>query len=101
MVKFIDLLLYSEENVTDIEQLVMLHSSNLGYLQYLSNQISATVIQHAGFTQKTILNKVDFQIYMAKNSRWRIPIRLFISIKKQSPAVILVHSMIYAWQIIF
>src|SRR5688572_9887752 len=97
----IDLLLYSEEKIFSFEELLTKHKSNLQYVNFLPGEISCTVIQHAGFSGTRQENNVKYEIFRARNRKWSLPLFLFRHIRKQDPDVILVHSMAFAWQIIF
>jgi len=99
--KFVDLLLYSEEEIGDFERLYTKHKSNLGYLENLPDNFNVLVIQHADFAAEVKRGRVSYRIVKAKNDKWALPLRLFRQIKSDNPDVILVHSMIFAWQIFF
>lgn len=96
----IDLLLYSETQVTTAGKLLELHASNLGYFQHLEKSIRPVVIQHAGFSKTFEDRGTRFEIIKGANKKWHLYLPLFFSIKKQKPGVVLVHSMDYAFQVI-
>lgn len=98
---FIDLLLYSEENVLSLDELLKKHASNLNYFKFLPADFSCKVVQHAGFSGLAKMNGVTYEIIKAKNNRWAVPFGLFYRLRKEKPDVILFHSMVYALQIIF
>jgi len=94
----IDLLLYSETQVTTAERLLELHDSNLGYFQYLEKSIKPVVIQHAGFSKTFKDHDTAFEIRKGANKKWHLYLPLFYRIRRQKPGVVLVHSMDYAFQ---
>lgn len=98
--KFVDLLLLSEEEVTSLSDLLYRHRSNIDYVKHLPADWDIRIIQHAGFSQLSKQNNLTFEIIKSKNFRWSFHLSLFYSLRKQKPDVVLVHSMIYAWQIL-
>jgi glycosyltransferase involved in cell wall biosynthesis len=99
--KFVDLLLYSEEGITDFETLYKKHRANLGYLKHLPADFEVTVVQHANFAKTIQHEGARYSILKGRNSKWEIPWRLFIKLRRKQPYVLLVHSMVFSWQIIF
>lgn len=98
--KLVDLLLYSEETLYTKEALLKAHASNLGYFVFLDRSIECTVVQHAGFKEEFKQGTTTFRIFKSKNHRWKLYTALFFKIRKEQPDVILIHSFIYAWQIL-
>ncbi len=98
--KYVDLLLYSEEKILDIKTLLSKHYNSLGYLNYLPGDFEIKLIQHAGFNIKTKRDKINIEIIKANNNKWALYLKLFLAVKKNPPDVLLLHSFIYAWQII-
>ena len=99
-IKYIDLLLLSEEEVRTMPVLIEKHKSNLDYIKYKSGNIDATIIQHARFSYTSEKDGIKYKIIKGRNRKWNLHLSLFLSLRKQKPDVILVHSMIYAFQII-
>jgi len=98
---FIDLLLYSEETTTDVNSLLEKHASNLGYIEYLPSNYKKIVVQLAAVKKKVELNGITYTIWKGQNKKWNLNLKLFLYLRNQKPNIILVHSFIYAWQILF
>lgn len=99
--KFVDLLLHSEETIKDLPQLLLKHQSNINYIYHLPKNWNVKVIQHAAFSLVSKQDNITFVIRKGKNWKWAIYYKLFSELRKEEPDVILIHSMIYAWQIVF
>jgi glycosyltransferase involved in cell wall biosynthesis len=98
--KYIDLVLFSLEGQTDVEAIIHSQSHSLGYLNYLSSDIETKVIRLCGVNKSLKIDDVNYEFIKEKNHKWRLHVKLFFQLKKHKPDAILVHSFMYAWQII-
>jgi glycosyltransferase involved in cell wall biosynthesis len=98
--KYIDLVLYSLEGQTDVEGIINAQSHSLGYLNYLNNNIETTVIRLCGINKSLTKGNIKYEFIKEKNHKWRLHAKLFYQFRKHKPDAILVHSFMFAWQII-
>ena len=98
--KYIDLVVHSLEEKTDVEEILDSQIQSLLYLNYLNPVIEKRVIRYCGITASFQRNNVQYDFIKGKNRKWSMHLSLFYSLRKYKPDAVLVHSLLFAWQII-
>jgi len=99
-VQYTDLHLFTGDTSKSKEELLNKFASNINYVFFLPDDISATFIVHAPFSEQFVKQKVKFVIRNTKARRYHLFIKLFYAVKKSGAQVVLMHSMIKPWRII-
>jgi len=98
---YLDLVLYHEEKITSREALLKRHAYSLGYLPRLPEHYAPAAMQSAAFEEDFQWHNTSFMVRRGSNHSLAVPLRLFRAIRSLRPKIVLVHSFIHAWQILF
>jgi glycosyltransferase involved in cell wall biosynthesis len=99
--RYLDLVLFCEERIASREALLDRHAYALGYLPHLPGHYAPVAMQAAAFAEDFQWQNTAFKVRHGSNRALAVPLRLFRAIRSLRPQIVLVHSFIHAWQILF
>lgn len=98
--KYVDLVIQSLEEKTNVEKILDSQIQSLLYLNYLDPAIEKKVIRYCGVITSFQRNNISYDFIKGRNTKWSMHLKLFYSLRKYKPNAVLVHSLLFAWQII-
>src|ERR1700750_1393292 len=99
MIKLIDVVYYSHNNLKDPIQVLEKHALSLGFAKDIRHKVDIQFIKHMNCEDERIINGVKYTFFKRPNRFWQIPFKTHIYIKRQQPDVILVEGLIFPLQV--
>ena len=100
MIKLIDVVYYSHNNLKDPIQVLEKHAPTLGFAKDISHKVDIQFIKHMNCEDERIINGVKYTFFKRPNRFRQIPVKTHTYIKRQQPDVILVEGLIFPLQVI-
>ena len=97
----IDLSYYYSAHISDPDVLLNNHRPNMGYVQYLPEGCRVSVIKFLNFEGKQVKDDVAYYFFKGSKAPFWIPYAIHQFIRQLQPDVVLLHGLIYPWQVLW
>lgn len=100
MIKLIDVVYYSHNNLKDPRQVLEKHAPSMGFVDFIRHKLDIQLIKHLDYEGKQMINGVQYVFFKSSNKFWHIPFKTHQYIKSQQPDVIIIQGLIFPLQVI-
>ena len=100
MIKLIDVVYHSHNNVKDPLRVLELHAPSLGFVEHIKHKLDIQFIKHMDHEGIQKINDVQYIFFKRPNKFFQIPFKTHNYIKSQKPDVIIVQGLIFPLQVI-
>lgn len=100
MIKLIDVVYHSHNNVKDPLQVLEIHAPSLGFVDHIKDKLDIQFIKHMDHEGRNKINDVRYVFFKRPNKFFQIPFKTHNYIKSQRPDIIIIQGLVFPVQVL-